>query len=346
MEITIAKREKVKIPILVTGTSGSGKTASSLIMAKGIVEKMFPKLSEEDQWKKIAVIDTEHERSKYYADTEIANVHIGEFYHADFEPPYTDSSLKQGIEELKKMNVEVIIVDSLSHLWSGKGGIQDQVDEIGKNYKGQKMMGWNQIKPNIDNLLRSLTANSLYVISTARSKTGYDMEKNDKGKTVPVKVGLKPEIRDGWEYEFAVVLDINQEHFATAVKDNTNMFDEPAPITKETGYKIYEWSSEGIDPEEERQALIAKVQELFNLDDDNKKSIVGWERKSNIKFENWDKKQLRYALKNLKSTDSVVDLKPKNESSNFEEVPDNNQQDSQSEQLSMNAQFEKVAQKA
>ncbi|MGQ2376302.1 AAA family ATPase [Companilactobacillus zhachilii] len=316
MEITIAKREKIKIPILVTGASGSGKTASSLIMAKGIIEKMFPKLSEDEQWKKIAVIDTEHERSKYYADAEIAGVHIGEFYHADFEPPYTDSALNDGITDLKNKGVEVIILDSLSHLWSGKGGIQDQVDEIGKRYKGQQMMGWNQIKPNIDNLLRSLTANSIYMISTARSKTGYDMEKNDKGKVVPVKVGLKPEIRDGWEYEFAVVFDINQEHFATAVKDNTNMFDEMNPITKETGYKIFEWSSEGIDPEEERQQLIKQVRKLIDLNDNNKSMVNAWEKKSNTGLNDWSRKQLKFSLSRLSKVkdDGIGQQKEKSKS--------------------------------
>jgi len=345
MEITIAKREKIKIPILVTGASGSGKTASSLIMAKGIVEKMFPKSSEDDQWKKIAVIDTEHERAKYYADAEIAGVHIGEFYHANFEAPYTESALKQGIDDLKQKGVEVIILDSLSHLWSGKGGIQDQVDVAGKRYKG--IMAWNQIKPNIENLLHTLTANSIYIISTARSKTSYDMETNDKGKVVPIKSGLKPEIRDGWDYEFAINFDINHEHVATAAKDNTNMFDTDAPITKETGYKIYEWSSEGIDPEEERQALISKVQELFNLDDGNKKMVMGWEHKSNIKFENWDKKQLRYAFNNLHKTDSVVNLPDKKETnSDFEEVPPENEPHQESHQTSMSEQFDRAKQKA
>jgi len=345
MEITIAKREKIKIPILVTGASGSGKTASSLIMAKGIIEKMFPKASEDEQWKKIAVIDTEHERAKYYADAEIAGVHIGEFYHANFEAPYTESALKQGIDDLKQKGVEVIILDSLSHLWSGKGGIQDQVDAAGKRYKG--IMAWNQVKPNIENLLHTLTANSVYIISTARSKTSYDMETNDKGKVVPIKSGLKPEIRDGWDYEFAINFDINHEHVATAAKDNTNMFDVDAPITKDTGYRIYEWSSEGIDPEEERQALISKVQELLNLNDENKAMVVKGENKLKSKFEDWNRKQLRNAVDNLHPVDSnVTQLPSKHENeSSFEEVPPEEPQQ-EHKQLSMSEQIARAKQEA
>lgn len=102
MEVTVAKREKMKIPILVTGASGSGKTVSSLLIAKGIVETMYPDLSADEQWLKIAVIDTEHNRAKYYADSEIGGSQVGEFLHADFKPPYNANELAVGIDQLKK----------------------------------------------------------------------------------------------------------------------------------------------------------------------------------------------------------------------------------------------------
>ncbi|RHW45284.1 hypothetical protein DS832_07885 [Bombilactobacillus bombi] len=160
MLITLAKREQIKPPILVTGASGSGKTVSSLIMAKGIIDSKYPDLTDEQAWQKIAVIDIEHERSKYYADTTVANVKIGEFYHGAFEPPYTVSDLKNGINELKNKGVEVIILDSLSHLWSGQGGIQDSVDSIQSKYPKAGFTAWGKVKPQIDELLRILTANS------------------------------------------------------------------------------------------------------------------------------------------------------------------------------------------
>ena len=67
MEIKKAKREKIKVPIMITGASGSGKTVSALFIAKGIIEKMHSDLSEQEQWEKIGVIDTEHKRSLLYA---------------------------------------------------------------------------------------------------------------------------------------------------------------------------------------------------------------------------------------------------------------------------------------
>ncbi|XCQ50936.1 hypothetical protein ABLU38_00230 (plasmid) [Enterococcus faecalis ATCC 29212] len=79
MEIKKAKREKIKVPIMITGASGSGKTVSALFIAKGIIEKMHSDLSEQEQWEKIGVIDTEHKRSLLYADSTIGNVDIGNF---------------------------------------------------------------------------------------------------------------------------------------------------------------------------------------------------------------------------------------------------------------------------
>ncbi|WP_164882253.1 AAA family ATPase [Latilactobacillus curvatus] len=263
MEITVAKREKMKIPILVTGVSGAGKTVSSLLIAKGIVEEMFPDLSDQEQWLKIAVIDTEHNRSKYYADSEIDGSKIGEFLHADFEPPYNAFELEKGVIELKQRGVEVIVLDSLTHLWSGDGGIQSQVDSINsKKRSGNNMTAWSDVKPEIDKLFSLITNSSVFFICTARSKTGYDMEKNDKGKIVPVKVGLKPEIRDGWEFEFAINFSINQDHIADVTKDNTNLFKSSAVINEFVGQQIYRWASEGLDIAALKNELIDKIEQL------------------------------------------------------------------------------------
>ena len=78
MEVKKAKREKLKVPIMITGASGSGKTVSALLIAKGIVEKMYPDLSDEEQWLKIGVIDTEHKRALLYAESTVAGVYISE----------------------------------------------------------------------------------------------------------------------------------------------------------------------------------------------------------------------------------------------------------------------------
>ena len=60
---------------------------------------------------------------------------------------------------------------------------------------------------------------------------------------MPEKVGLKAVMRDGVDYEFTLVLDIDIKHNATASKDRTGLFvDQPAfVISDETGRTITRW---------------------------------------------------------------------------------------------------------
>jgi hypothetical protein len=53
----------------------------------------------------------------------------------------------------------------------------------------------------------------MHVIVTMRTKTEYVMEKDERtGKTAPRKIGLAPVQRDGLEYEFDVVADLDLDN--------------------------------------------------------------------------------------------------------------------------------------
>lgn len=259
MEVKKAKREKLKVPIMITGASGSGKTISALFIAKGIVEKMFPDMSDEEQWEKVGVIDTEHKRALLYAGATVSDVFIGEFLHLDFESPFTVSNYIKAFNLMKESGVEVIVVDSISHAWSGEGGILEQVESITKGNSAKSMGAWNKVKPLEKEFLKLVTGNSVYVIATSRSKQAYDFDKGENGKTKIVKMGLKPDQKDALEYEFAIALRMDQDHIAESTKDNSNMFDAPFRVTTEVGHKIFDWSDQGIDLEKQRRDLILEI---------------------------------------------------------------------------------------
>ena len=98
----------------------------------------------------------------------------------------------------------------------------------------------------VDTILQS----NLHMIVTMRSKTAYEMEKDANGKVAPVKKGMAPIQRDGLEYEFTVVLDLdNQKHVAEAGKDRTGLFDGKVFVpTQETGKELIEWLDSGSEP--------------------------------------------------------------------------------------------------
>ena len=74
------------------------------------------------------------------------------------------------------------------------------------------------------------------------------MEINDRGKTVPVKIGLAPVQRENAEYEFDVVLQINREHIASASKDTTFLDSWSGVITTELGKQLAAWLDDGEEP--------------------------------------------------------------------------------------------------
>ncbi len=83
----------------------------------------------------------------------------------------------------------------------------------------------------------------LHLIATMRSKTEYIYDPNDKKVK---KVGMALVAREGMDYEFTTVFELDQQHNAVATKDRTSMFDSKIFMpTAETGKRLKEWLDEG-----------------------------------------------------------------------------------------------------
>lgn len=256
MQVTKAKREKIKVPILLMGASGSGKTLSSLMIAKGMVERMLPDISTEDQWEKIGVVDDEHRRSNLYVNTEHDGVTIGEFSKVDLVPPFTASRLSEAVSSLQQAGCVVVIIDSLSAFWSGDGGILEQVSDAGGG-----MQAWNAVTPEQKELIKALITQDVHIIATVRTKTGVNVTTDEVGKAHVEKVGTKMEQKEGLEYEFAITFQLYQSHVAEAIKDNSSIFQKSHVLTPDDGKKVFEWAELGIDvraQEKERHAKAVK----------------------------------------------------------------------------------------
>jgi hypothetical protein len=223
-----AERKKAKLKIAMTGTSGAGKTYSSLLVARGIVGEKG----------KIALIDTENKSASLYA-------HVTEFDTAELTAPFTIEKYTDAINGAVKAGYDIVIIDSLSHAWKQLLAEKEQTDAKG----GNSFTNWAKYTPKHEAFINALTHSDIHLIGTMRSKTEYVIEQNDRGKTAPRKVGLAPVQREGMEYEFTVVLDIaSPSHLAEASKDRTSLFDgQLFKPTIDTGEKIKEWLEKGID---------------------------------------------------------------------------------------------------
>lgn len=227
-----ASRKQQKLRLLLEGASGSGKTYSALLIAKAISEKLN---------KRIAFIDTEFGSASLYSDR-------FDFDTLELTPPFTPEKYIEAITgAVNDGEYGVLIIDSISHEWSGQGGCLDIQSSLGGTFND-----WKKVTPRHQRFINTILESNIHIIGCARTKSDYVMEEgiNKKGQatTKPVKVGTKTEQREGLEFEFTTIFRLNQNHIATVSKDRTSLFEnEDAIITEETGIKLYDWLNVGVE---------------------------------------------------------------------------------------------------
>lgn len=231
-------RAKSKLRMALTGVSGAGKTLGALYIAYGLT----------GDWSKIAVIDTEHERARMYANR--TDLGTGKFLYCPLYPPYTAERYTSLVKEAASVVGPdgVVIVDSFSHAWNNEGGVLDVKDRIAAQAGKNSYTAWNEAGKVQNSLVNTILAVGCHTIVTMRSKMDYVMQENERGKTQPVKVGLAPVQRDDTEYEFDIVLDIARSHIATASKDVTFLDKYGEIITPELGRQLKAWLDDGVEP--------------------------------------------------------------------------------------------------
>ena len=242
MTLQKATRKKAKIRLGVSGPSGCGKTFSALLIAYGICE----------DWDKIALIDSESGSGHLYADMGPYNVY-------PLDPDYTPEKYIKAIHDCENAGMQVIIIDSASHEWSGKGGCIESNDLLAKTkYKGNTWSAWNETTPRHQSFIDSILQSKCHIITTTRSKVDTIMTDDKKVK----KVGTKDIQREGFEYELTIMIELDKDgHFAITSKDRTSLFiDKPAFVPSvETGKLIRQWCDSGVDIEAELADGIQRI---------------------------------------------------------------------------------------
>jgi hypothetical protein len=190
---------------------------------------------------KVGIIDTENGSADLYAS-------LGDYDVITLEKPYTVGKYREAITTFENGGYDTIIVDSLSHAWAGAGGLLDKQGQIANRPGTNSYAAWREVTPDHNALVEALLSSRCHIIVTMRVKTEYVLETNERGKQVPRKVGLAPVQRDGVEYEFTVVMDIDIDHKAAASKDRTTLFDGwRDTITEGTGRQLLQWLESGTD---------------------------------------------------------------------------------------------------
>lgn len=250
-----AQREQVRIKISIAGPAGSGKTMSSLLMAYGLIKAEHPEWDDIAIWDHIVVADSENGSASLYVGTQVGTTKIGAYNVIDLSPPFTAQTYIDAIHMAEEHNMSVIIVDSLSHVWSGDGGLLDEQNKIAAR-TNNSYTSWRTISPQYTKLVDTILQSPCHVITAVRAKMDYQQVKGDNGKTQVKAVGMGMVLRDGYEYEVTVALMLDADHVASATKDRTGLFDgQYFTITADTGKKLYEWLSSGAVPTPKAEIL-------------------------------------------------------------------------------------------
>jgi len=192
-----ATREQNRLRLCIDGPSGCGKTFSAIRFAHALA----------GNGGRIAVIDSEHGSARKYVGTNIDGIQW-QFDHQDLEY-FSPANYEQAIREAGREGYDVLIIDSLSHAWMGVGGALDQID---RSQTRNSFAAWKDVTPQHVSLVESMLRCPCHLIVTLRSKMEYVLEPNEKGQMVPKKVGMKPIQKDGIEYEFDIVGDMDLSH--------------------------------------------------------------------------------------------------------------------------------------
>lgn len=247
MQFKRAKRALSYLRLAIQGPSGSGKTYGALQLAKGLGGR-------------IAVIDTERGSASLYADMP----NMPEFDVLELDEPYSPERYIAAINAARDAGYDVLVIDSMTHEWSGTGGCLELNERIARaRFNGNTWGAWSETTPRHRAFVDAMLQAPMHIIATMRSKT--EVVQNEKGRFV--KQGTKSEQRDGMDYEFTVVFDAQHDHSVMASKDRTGMFTDPLPrITDETGAKIAAWlASAGVTPEE-FENLMSRVLEAPDIE--------------------------------------------------------------------------------
>lgn len=245
-----ARREKRLARIALFGVSKSGKSLTSLILARALGGD------------NIRVLDTEHSTIEMYADRIPFKSQTLKDHHPD--------TYRAGIiEAAQEIPGGVLVIDSLSHAWMGTKGILELVDAETPSGGSTFTSGWNKVRPIEAAFWNTLLGCPMHVIVTLRSKQEYVEEENQRtGRTQFRKVGRGPVQRDGLEYEFDLVAELDLDHNLTIVGSRFEELQEGDVVPKpdaEFGAMVATMLDKGLARKEPEAAREEDVQFLRSL---------------------------------------------------------------------------------
>lgn len=234
-----AARTNSKLFLAIYGESGSGKTYSALMLARGLAGPTG----------KVMMIDTESRRGELYAD-----VIPGGYDVAQLEAPFSPERYMQAIDAAEKAGAAVLVIDSMSHEWEGIGGVLDMASEIEKRTGKPGLHCWKEPKLQHKRLMLKLLQTPLHIVACVRAHHKSRQVKNERtGKSEIVKdEDTTPTQAEDFIFECTAHMEVLRDHRIRLTKcSHPQMrpcFPTDRPISVETGQALAAWCAGGSAP--------------------------------------------------------------------------------------------------
>ena len=288
-----AQKQQSKLRMSIAGPSGSGKTFTALRIAT-------------EMGGSIAVIDTEKGSAAKYSDQFAFDVLEMDDFHPD--------RYIEAIRAAERAGYDILIIDSTTHEWAGKNGILELHEAaVQKQRVKNTYTAWAEVTPLHNAFINAILQANCHVIATVRSKTDYVQEKNERGQTEIRKVGMASIQREGMDYEYDIMIEMDVNHTGVVTKTRCNELD--GRTFRKPGAEIAEiltrWLSGGapatpkVDPLE---PLRAELRSILTEQGDAAKVGKWWQDNADhMDDEAWLRAKLAGAKKKAQAKESAFD---------------------------------------
>jgi len=235
-----AIRENTPLIIGIAGPTKSGKTYSALRVATGLANGGT-----------IAMINAEGLRGHQYAD---------KFHYVtcDLAAPYRPANYTEALQVAASLKPAVVIIDSVSHMHDGPGGIlewhEEELDRMAGNDFGKRdkcnMSAWIKPKADENKFIYQMLAMQCPVILCLRAKEKVKMV---TGKPI-IDLGWQPIVgeRVAFETIFTLMLPPHSKGIPDlSISDMREPFDvlvpKGKPIDESLGRTLAQWAAGGTE---------------------------------------------------------------------------------------------------
>lgn len=247
------ERQKVKASIMIEGLQGSGKSGLALALARVL----------SSDWDKIYAIDTENQSLDLFDGIKLnTGIEITNFNKVDLTPDdgFAPSNYMVLREDAINAGAEVVIMDSISHMWNRKGGLLDKVTEAqAAGLDSYRSWGTDENRREKELIFDLVRSHKAHIISTVRSKEKFGMEYDEtRGRNKVVSLGEQQIQQEGLKYEPDLVLRMVSAGHTDGTAPKAEVLKsryailrvgEEYEFTAELLHSIKQYLEEGVDPE-------------------------------------------------------------------------------------------------